>query len=200
MKRLLAAIMMAIALIIPVAVTAETETSCVTEAEWTERYGYSPQEYVNRVALAEITLAAEQASIKAVAAGNQTIDRWSPAYGEQMGVPALKYADLYFQARMVEFRDGAISFPAASSYLGPTSIYLIQCNLVDGEAVRASLQGVEAVVIEEPVVQPPPRNPSPALQAAIVRLRGYIANLERRGNDPDKLALYKARLLDFLAR
>lgn len=201
MKRLALVATLAAALLIPAA-AAVSGSECPDPAEFTARYGFTPQEYVNRVATAELKLTAEQESIKAVAAGNQTVDRWSPVYGMQMGMPVLKYGDLYFQARMVEFRDGEIDFGAALSYLGGESHTLYACGFVDGETVRASLQGIEAVVIVEPSVQPAPRPKSPALLRAIERLQRYIANLSKPGaRDPDgHLAIYRARLAEYQAR
>lgn len=203
MRKIIAAVVLAAALILPAAV-ASSGDSCPDPAEFTARYGFTPQEYVNRVAIGELTLAAEKASIAAVAAGSQTIDRWSPEYGMQMGLPVLQYTDLYFQARMVEFRDGVISFESALSYLGPTSIQLIGCGVVNGETVRSSLQGIEAAVIAPPVEVPVVRVPSPDMVGKIATLRRYIANLSRvRHPSPEQaehLLIYRARLVDFLAR
>lgn len=39
-----------------------------------------------------------------------------------------------------------------------------------------------------------------AYAAAIAKLRVYIANLERSGSNPARLALYRARLADYLSR
>lgn len=203
MKRLIAVLLLTLGLLVPAAVSSSPSSSeCPDPVEFESRYGFSTQEYVNRVAVGVLTLAAKQASTAAVAAGNLTIDRWSPLYGEQQGMPVLKYADLYFQERIAEFRDGEISFSSALSYLGPSSNELFGCGLADGEQVRASLQGIETVVIEEVQVAPVPRTKSPALLSAIERLERYIKNLSRPGaQDPDgHLAIYKARLLEYQAR
>lgn len=199
MKRLILVVVLAVGLAIPVAASA-IDAGCPDPAEFTARYGFTPQEYVQRVAIAELDLTAEKRSQAAVLAGNQTIDRWSDAYGTQMGLPILQYGDLYFQARMVEFRDGEIGFSAALSYLGATSNALFGCGFVDGEQVRASLQGVEAAVVAPLAPAPIAHAPDPTLAGPIARLRTYIGRLQACACDPDKLALYQARLTEYLAR
>jgi hypothetical protein len=49
-------------------------------------------------------------------------------------------------------------------------------------------------------VAPPVQRGATITPSVITRLRVYIANLTRSGNDPAKLALYQARLVEYLAR
>lgn len=147
MRKLIAGIALALAsTLAPAAVLAD---ECPSADAFEARYGYTAQEYVNRVATSTLTLAAERASRAAVASGELSISRWSPEYGTRAdGTPVNQYGDLYRQARLVEFRDGKIDFDAARSYLGNQANVLIDCGFVSGDAVRAAIADVKAVELD----------------------------------------------------
>jgi hypothetical protein len=70
-----------------------------------------------------------------------------------------------------------------------------------GLPVTPGLVGADGVTFcpTDSAAPPVPLGASVA-PSAITRLRGYIANLTRTGRDPAKLALYQARLVDYLGR
>lgn len=121
-----------------------------------QRYGFSPQEYVNRVAISTLRGAQIPALVKRVAAAkakvlatagwealqpsNPKFQKGANAENEYTAAAELLHAAEYNQGLAQQFRDGAIPFVSFVGSLGQTSLTINEAGFVDGDAVRAAMQ------------------------------------------------------------
>lgn len=220
MGKVIAALVLAVALIVPVAATAGDaadvpgfgSVSPATQAYWFDKLNGDFSNVGNpdpATSRAQWLYVAKQGLVgSALTASDLVIGlAWSAAYAAQAGVTqaqldaataliaeqgGIEGITGYDRAVARTFR---LAHPWPVGLPVPSNAKEYIASLVasgDDPEFAAALAGAWGIAYNPPV--------RPSVAPVITRLRGYIANLTRSGTDPSKLALYEARLALYLTR
>ena len=125
----------------------------IDASEFTDHYGYGPQEFVNRVAVGQLHAQRLATEEKALAEAKAALvpGGWEKLTDQRAMQDGADAENLYLsqvevvdgikhqQAQAKAFAAEKIDFGAYRSYLGKTANQLIDNDLIDGDEVRAAL-------------------------------------------------------------